>query len=392
MTQCFALVLAAGNGSRFGSDIPKQYSLLGDAPILRHALEALISHPEIDQVRVVIRSEDEELYRALSHDLPLMSPVIGGATRQDSSRNGLKSFERAPPQKILIHDGARPFPSERLITEIIKKLDNFDAAIPGLQVHDALKRISETNLLEETVERSNIVRAQTPQGFRYREISRAHNLAQKKLFNDDSEIAEKAGLTVSIVDGDPKNLKITTGEDLIHGLYILGENVMSFRTGIGFDVHKFGPGDHVILGGVRIDHDHALIGHSDADVLLHAITDAILGSIAAGDIGTHFPDTDPQWESAESSIFLKTAGERLSELGGKIIHIDANVLCEKPKINPYRNAIAANISNVLGVNQDCVSIKATTTEQLGFIGRSEGIASQAIVSVSLPQNQERETL
>ena len=263
-------------------------------------------------------------------------------------------------------------------------MDSFDAAIPGLQVHDALKRISETNLLEETVDRRNIVRAQTPQGFKYREISRAHNLAQEKLFNDDSEIAEKAGLSVSIVDGDPKNLKITTAEDLIHGSYILGKNVMSFRTGIGFDVHKFGPGDHVVLGGVRIDHDHALIGHSDADVLLHAITDAILGSIAAGDIGTHFPDTDPQWKNVESSIFLKTAGERLSELGGKIIHIDANIICERPKINPYRKAIAANISNVLGVNPDCVSIKATTTEQLGFIGAIRGnrIASNRICKLA----------
>ena len=161
---------------------------------------------------------------------------------------------------------------------------------------------------------------------------------------------------------------------------------MSFRTGIGFDVHKFGPGDHIVLGGVKIDHNQALIGHSDADVLLHAITDAILGSIAAGDIGTHFPDTDPQWQNVESSIFLKRAGECLSELGGKIINIDATVICEKPKINPYKNAIAANISSVLGLNPACVSIKATTTEQLGFTGRSEGIASQAVVSVSLPQN------
>ncbi|MEK9693626.1 MAG: bifunctional 2-C-methyl-D-erythritol 4-phosphate cytidylyltransferase/2-C-methyl-D-erythritol 2,4-cyclodiphosphate synthase [Rhodospirillaceae bacterium] len=386
MTQCFALVLAAGHGSRFGSDIPKQYTLLGGKPILRHALEALIFHPKIDQVRVVIRPEDEKLYKALSRDLPLMSPVMGGATRQDSTKNGLKSFEKAPPQKILIHDGARPFPSERLIKEIVEKLDSFDAVIPGLQVHDALKRISETNLLEETIDRRNIVRAQTPQGFRYRAISRAHDFVEEKLFYDDSEIAKKAGLRVSVVKGDPKNLKITTAEDLIHGSCILGEEIMSFRTGIGFDVHKFGPGDHIVLGGVKIDHNQALIGHSDADVLLHAITDAILGSIAAGDIGTHFPDTDPQWQNVESSIFLKRAGECLSELGGKIINIDATIICERPKINPHRNAIAANISSVLGLNPACVSIKATTTEQLGFTGRSEGIASQAVVSVSLPQN------
>ena len=386
MTQCFALVLAAGHGSRFGSDIPKQYTSLGGKPILRYALEALVFHPKIDQVRVVIRPEDEKLYIALSHDLPLMSPVLGGATRQDSTRNGLDSFEKAPPQKILIHDGARPFPSKNLIREIIEQLDSFDAAIPGLPVHDTLKQISETNLLEGTIERRNIVRAQTPQGFRYRAISRAHDLAEENLFYDDSEIAKKAGLTVSVIKGDPNNLKITTAEDLIHGSYVLEENVMSFRTGIGFDVHKFGPGDHIVLGGVKIDHNQALIGHSDADVLLHAITDAILGSIAAGDIGTHFPDTDPQWQNVESSIFLKRAGECLSELGGKIINIDATVICEKPKINPYKNAIAANISSVLGLNPACVSIKATTTEQLGFTGRSEGIASQAVVSVSLPQN------
>jgi len=386
MTQCFALVLAAGHGSRFGSDIPKQYTLLGGKPILRHALEALVFHPKIDQVRVVIRPEDEKLYQALSRDLPLMSPVMGGATRQNSTKKGLESFEKAPPQKILIHDGARPFPSERLIEEVIEKLDSFDAVIPGLQVHDALKRISETNLLEETIDRRNIVRAQTPQGFRYRAIRRAHDLAEEKLFYDDSEIAKKAGLRVSVVKGDLRNLKITTAEDLIHGSHILGEEIMSFRTGIGFDVHKFGPGDHIVLGGVKIDHDQALVGHSDADVLLHAITDAILGSIATGDIGTHFPDTDPQWQNVKSSIFLKRAGECLSELGGEIINIDATIICERPKINPYRNAIAANISSVLGLNPACVSIKATTTEQLGFTGRSEGIASQAVVSVSLPQN------
>ena len=384
MTGCAALVLAGGSGSRFGGEVPKQYLDIAGRCVLRRAAECFASHPRIEAVRVVIRPGDRTVYDSKFGGLGILEPVTGGATRQDSARLGLESLVGLAPDRVLIHDGARPFVDAAVIDGTLDALDGAPGAIPALPVSDTLKRSDGAGLIAGTVDRSGLWRAQTPQGFRFVEILAAHRAAAGAKLTDDAAVAENAGLSVALVTGDEDNIKVTTQDDLIRAERLLaGENSM-IRVGNGFDVHRFGPGDHVMLCGVSIPHEFALQGHSDADVGLHALTDAILGAVAGGDIGSHFPPSDPQWRDAASEIFLRHAAELVAARGGEIMHLDLTLICEQPKIGPHRDAMRARVAEMLGLDPGSVSIKATTTEGLGFTGRGEGIAAQAVATIRLP--------
>ena len=387
MAGTVALVVAAGRGTRFGGEQPKQYLPLGDRPLLGHSLAAFARHPEIDAVRAVIHPDDRASYDAAAGSLALLEPVPGGASRQASCRLGLESLEEMAPDKVLIHDGARPFVPEDLIGRVVATLDESPGALPALPVTDTLKRGAE-GLVGETVPRQGLWRAQTPQGFRYGPILEAHRAvvaAGAAEFTDDAAIAEHEGLAVQLVEGAADNLKVTTPEDLAQATRWLAGRPEELRTGSGFDVHKLGPGNGVMLCGVAVPHDGALIGHSDADVGLHALTDALLGALAAGDIGEHFPPSDPQWAGAESGQFLAHAGGLVAARGGRVVNLDVTLICERPKVGPHRAAMVARIAALLGIDQERVSVKATTTERLGFTGRGEGIAAQAMATIALPK-------
>lgn len=382
MAKVVALVVAAGRGRRFGGDLPKQYHDLAGRPVLRHTLARLAANPQIDLVRAVIHPDDLDLYREAAAGLSLPEPVFGGATRQDSVRLGLESLGGLGCDRVLIHDGARPFVDAGTIARVLGALDAHPGAIPAVAVADTLKRGAD-GLVGATVERANLWRAQTPQGFRYADILAAHAAVKGEELTDDAAVAERAGLAVALVQGAEDNYKITTAADLERARATLG-GAGETRMATGYDVHRFAPGTGVWLGGVLIPHDFGLEGHSDADVALHAATDAILGTIAAADIGRHFPPTDPRWKGASSDRFLAHAAALVAGLGGRILHLDITLICERPKIGPHRAAIQARVAEILGLRQDRVSIKATTTEGLGFTGRREGIAAQAAASVWLP--------
>lgn len=387
MTGCAALVLAGGSGSRFGGEIPKQYQMLGDRIVLRHAVDAFLAHPSVDQVRVVLRPEDRPLYDDAFTDIPILSPTIGGATRQESTCLGLESLRELAPDHVLIHDGARPFPDSGIIDRTLGALKGHPGAIPALPVNDTLKRASaDGETISDTVDRSGLWRAQTPQGFRFQDILAAHDKARGNEMTDDAMIAEKAGLPVALVTGSEDNIKITTPEDMDRVTLLLSGRQAVSRIGFGFDVHAFCAGDHVMLCGVRIPHDHALEGHSDADAGLHALTDALLGAIGDGDIGAHFPPSDPKWRDADSADFLKHAGKLIADRNGAIANVDVTLICESPKIGPHRDNMRQRIADILSIHVSAVSVKATTTEGLGFTGRREGIAAQAVASVMLPPN------
>ena len=384
---CIGIVVAAGRGHRLGGEIPKQYRPLGGRPLLRHCLDALCAHPKVDAVRVVLHPDDWALYEAAAEGLDLLPPVAGGATRQESVRRGLESLSGIEPARVLIHDAARPFLEPAIIDRILAALDDRPGAIAALPVVDTLKRGAD-GASAGTVERCNLWRAQTPQGFHYGEIMAAHQSAPAEGLTDDAAVAEAAGLAVALVMGAEENFKVTTEEDLARAERLLttrghaGE--WETRTGLGFDVHRFGSGDHVWLCGVRIDHDRGLIGHSDADVGLHALTDAILGAVGAGDIGHHFPPSDPQWRDAASDRFLAHAVALAAARGARVASLDVTLICERPRIGPHRARMVARIAEITGIAEDRVSVKATTTEGLGFTGRGEGIAAQAAASVRLP--------
>jgi 2-C-methyl-D-erythritol 4-phosphate cytidylyltransferase / 2-C-methyl-D-erythritol 2,4-cyclodiphosphate synthase len=378
------IIVGAGRGHRFGGDIPKQYLMLGGVPVLRRTVSAFLSHPDIDAVRPVIHPDDETFFRDAVAGLDVLDPVPGGATRQDSVRLGLESVETLAPSKILIHDAARPFVAADVITGVLDGLNTYTGAIPSLPVTDTLKRGS-GSLIRETVDREELYRAQTPQGFRYGELLAAHRKAAGLALTDDSAVAEHAGLDVVITPGSEDNFKITTQEDLDKAERMVSSG--ETRTGLGFDVHQFCRGDGVIICGVKIPFDQSLLGHSDADVGLHAITDAILGAIGAGDIGMHFPPSEPQWKGEPSDTFLRHAGNLVVERGGSISNIDITIICEKPKIGPHRETMKTQISKILSVSPDRIGIKGTTTERLGFTGRGEGVAAQAIATVILPTNE-----
>lgn len=382
MAKVVALVVAAGRGRRFGGDLPKQYQDLAGRPVLRHTLAALATNPQIDAVRAVIHPDDLDLYREAAAGLNMLEPVFGGATRQDSVRLGLESLAPLDVHVVLIHDGARPFVDAGTITRVVAALDAHPGAIPAVAVADTLKRGTD-GLIGATVERANLWRAQTPQGFRFADILSAHRAAAGEELTDDAAVAERAGLAVALVQGAEDNFKITTTADLERARRAFagpGET----RVGTGYDVHRFAPGNGVWLCGVLVPHDFGLDGHSDADVALHAATDALLGAIAAADIGRHFPPSDPKWKGASSDRFLAHAAGLVAALGGRIVHLDITLICERPKVGPHRAAMQARVADILGIRQDRVSIKATTTEGLGFTGRREGIAAQAAATVWLP--------
>lgn len=386
MPETVALIVAAGRGSRMPGDVPKQYRQLQGRAILRHVLEAFAAHPGISGICTVINPDDAGRFADASLGLNLAPPVIGGETRQDSVRNGLASLATdSAPDRVLIHDGARPFVSPALIDRVIGALDDCDGAIPALPMTDTVKRVGDGTILE-TVERSGLFRAQTPQGFRFSALLSAHASAEQnpdgQSFTDDAAIAEAAGLRVATVPGEESNIKITHDDDLRRAAAWL-QGARETRVGSGFDVHAFGPGDSVRLGGIDIAHSRALAGHSDADVALHALTDAILGAIGDGDIGTHFPPSDPQWQGADSSRFLAHAADLLRQRSGRLVHADLTIICEQPRIGAHRDAMRARIAEILAVDPGRVSIKATTTEGLGFTGRGEGIAAQASVTVTV---------
>ncbi|MDB5411010.1 MAG: ispDF [Rhodospirillales bacterium] len=383
MSSCIALVVAAGRGFRLGGPLPKQYLPLGGSAVLRYSVETLRAHPAVDGVRVVIHPDDRALYDAAVAGLDLLPPVHGGAQRQDSVRNGLNSLAEAAPDLVLIHDGARPFVDAGTIGRVLAALRDRPGAIAALPIRDTVKR-GDGERIRETIERSGLWRAQTPQGFRYPKIVAAHRAASGAELSDDAAVAERAGLAIALVDGSEENFKVTTTDDLARAERLLAMQRGDIRTGQGFDVHAFGPGDHVWLCGLKIPHGQGLVGHSDADVGLHALTDAVLGALGAGDIGMHFPPSDPAWRGAPSHRFLRHAADLVTAAGGSIAHCDVTLICERPKIGPHREAMVARIAEILALDQRRVSVKATTTEQLGFTGRGEGIAAQAIATIRLP--------
>ncbi|MEX2628596.1 MAG: bifunctional 2-C-methyl-D-erythritol 4-phosphate cytidylyltransferase/2-C-methyl-D-erythritol 2,4-cyclodiphosphate synthase [Tistlia sp.] len=395
MTDTVALVVAAGRGHRFGGELPKQYRRLAGVPLLRHSLQRLLAHPGIQAVRCVIHPDDRALYEEAAADLATLEPCAGGAERQDSVRLGLDSLAAlpgGPPRRILIHDGARPFPSAGLLDRLLAALAEREGAIPALPVTDTLKRGLEggdgATLCGETVARDGLWRAQTPQAFRFEAIRAAHRALAGEALTDDAALAERAGLAVALVAGEEENVKVTTTQDLARAERLLAAGgAWETRVGNGFDVHRFGPGEGVVLCGVPLAHSQGLLGHSDADVGLHALTDALLGALGAGDIGQHFPPSDARWKGADSAAFLAHAGGLLAARGGRIVNLDVTLICERPKVGPHREAMRARIAAILGIAVERVGVKATTTEGLGFTGRGEGIAAQATAALELPRPQ-----
>jgi 2-C-methyl-D-erythritol 4-phosphate cytidylyltransferase/2-C-methyl-D-erythritol 2,4-cyclodiphosphate synthase len=378
-----ALIVAAGRGERAGGTVPKQYVQIAGKTVLAHAIDALVDHPGIDAVQVVIAEGQEAAYHAAIGARALPPPVIGGATRRESVLRGVESFAGAAPSHILIHDAARPLVPAAVIDRLLAALGHADGAVPVLPVVDSLA--AGGDLLGDPVPRDGLLRVQTPQAFRFPAILAAHRAwPSSREATDDAQVARAAGLRVATVTGDPMLDKLTHPADLAAASLRLARPMVS-RTGMGFDVHVFGPGDGIMLGGVFIPHDQALVGHSDADVALHALTDALLGTIGAGDIGTHFPPSDPQWKGADSSRFLDHARSLVVARGGRIDHVDITVICERPKVGPHRDAIRAHVAAVLQVRESQVSIKATTTERLGFTGRGEGIAAQAVATIRIAE-------
>ena len=393
------LVVAAGRGVRAGGDVPKQYRRLRGRPLLSHTLDALARACSDGPVLCVIHPNDEALYheaRERTRDATkrrLLTATYGGPTRQMSVRLGLERLASLPrpPTKILIHDAARPFVSAQVIVAARSALELHDACAPGTGMTDAIKQVDAAGRVCASPDRESFRAMQTPQAFSFASILNAHRAAAGSGvddLNDDIAVAAWAGLEAYVFAGDPANVKITRPEDFAMAEARLAEALWDIRVGQGFDVHAFGPGDRVWLGGVAIPHECALSGHSDADVLMHAITDALFGAIADGDIGSHFPPSDPQWKGAASEIFLRRAVERVRARGGLIAHIDATVICETPKVGPHRDTIRARLAQIMDLPADRVAVKATTSERLGFTGREEGIAAMALATVRLPATAE----
>jgi 2-C-methyl-D-erythritol 4-phosphate cytidylyltransferase / 2-C-methyl-D-erythritol 2,4-cyclodiphosphate synthase len=388
------IVVAAGRGSRAGAGLPKQYRSLAGRPLLAHTLAALMRAAPGAKLLPVIHKDDLELFRSKVLQFgalkakSLIAPVFGGGTRQESVHAGLEALAvDNPPKIVLIHDAARLFVSDTLVERAVAAARAYGAAVPGMLLTDTIKEVDTEGLVVATPPRSQLRAVQTPQAFRFDMILAAHRNAAKsgtRNLSDDAAVAEWAGHHVHVFLGDPANMKVTNTEDLVVAETRLIRELADIRIGQGYDVHAFGPGDHVWLGGLKIPHDHGLVGHSDADVLSHAITDALLGALAEGDIGSHFPPSDPQWRGAASRIFLAAAAAKVRARGGVIAHIDATLACERPKIGPHRDAIRASIAEIVEIPIDRVAIKATTTERLGFTGREEGMASLAIATVRLP--------
>jgi len=381
-----AVVVAAGRGVRAAGIVPKQYRFVRGAPVIRHALSVFVDHPEIDFVQSVIHRDDAAAFAEATAGLKLRPAVFGGATRQNSVRSGLEAIEKEQPRIVLVHDAARPFTSPALISDAIAAGAG-GAAIPGLALTDTIKEVDAAGRIVDTLDRGRLRAVQTPQAFLYDRLLAAHRrafTAGRDDFTDDAALAEWAGIAVTVFAGEAGNMKLTTEEDFARVMAADWAALADVRTATGYDVHAFADGDHVWLGGVRIPHARALSGHSDADVALHALVDAILGALADGDIGAHFPPTDPQWRGAASDKFLTFAVERVRQRGGRIAHLDITIVCEEPRIGSHRDAMRRRIAEIVGIGIDRVAVKATTNEKLGFIGRHEGIAALATATIRLP--------
>ncbi len=385
MTDCTALVLAAGTGSRISNSVPKQYITLKGKSVLRWTVEIFLSHPAITAVQVVISKEHKKLYNIAMDGLDIGSPIYGGATRQQSALEGLNYLRAKQPKYVLIHDAARPFVDHKLIDRVLNKLASSKAAIPGIRLTDTLKHVdSENESVVLTMDRKDFWCIQTPQGFHYQAILDAYADFAHEAASDDAVVAERAGLEIAVVEGNEQNFKITTDNDLELANKLFSDTYAEVRIGWGFDVHPFSEGDHLFLCGVKIDNDKTLKGHSDADVAMHAVTDALLGGLGLGDIGMRFPSNDEQWKDAESKVFLEDIKKLLSQRGAKVGNIDITIICETPKVDPHREQMTITLAEILGIDSARINIKATTTEKLGFLGRGEGIAAQASATIYLP--------
>lgn len=383
-----ALIVAAGRGLRLGGPVPKQYQRIGGCMILTRTIEAMLGCDLIQHVCVVIGADGRMLYDEAIADITdprLGPPVTGGEDRADSVRNGLEALDRIAPDRVLIHDAARPFVTEANIRALC---ESKEAAILAERVVDALWAEDNPALAGRPVPRAGLWRAQTPQAFPYAPLLEAHRAeatSSAPAALDDAEIYRRAGHTVSLVDGEPDNFKITSSADMERAERLIGAHTMETRTGHGFDVHRFAEGNGVWLCGVFVEHTQRLDGHSDADVGLHALADAIYGALAEGDIGQHFPPSDPQWKGAESHIFLSHAAHLVRARGGRIVNVDVTLLCEAPKIAPHSIKMRNRMAELLGISRDRVSVKATTMERMGFVGREEGMGALANATVMVPE-------
>jgi 2-C-methyl-D-erythritol 4-phosphate cytidylyltransferase / 2-C-methyl-D-erythritol 2,4-cyclodiphosphate synthase len=388
MAKVAAVVVAAGRGYRAGGDMPKQYRAIAGEPVIRPTLIAFLRHPQIDAVQPVIHPDDADAFRAATAGLDnLLPPVPGGATRQASVRAGLDALRAAAPELVLIHDAARPFLSGDLINRAITAAKQHGAAVPAIAITDTVKQIDAQDMISATLDRSRLRTVQTPQAFAYDLIVALHGRAAaagREDFTDDAALAEWAGHRVNAFPGESTNVKLTTNDDFERAELLRLAALADVRTGNGFDVHAFGDGDHVMLGGVRIPHTRGVTGHSDADVALHALVDAILGALAEGDIGVHFPPSDPQWRGASSDRFVAFACERVRARSGVIAHLDVTIVCETPRVGPHRDAMRARIAAIAGIPVGRVAVKATTSEKMGFTGRGEGLVAMATATVRLP--------
>jgi 2-C-methyl-D-erythritol 4-phosphate cytidylyltransferase/2-C-methyl-D-erythritol 2,4-cyclodiphosphate synthase len=382
-----AILVAAGRGLRAGSGGPKQYRVIGGQTVIFRAMEPFSNHPDIFVVQPVLNPDDAAIFKQAVAGLRHQPPANGGATRQASVHAGLEALASHRPDVVLIHDAARPFVTPELISRAIDAASLTGAAIPAIPVTDTVKRIDESGNVEATPDRARLRIAQTPQAFRFDVILDAHRRAARdgrSDFTDDAALAEWAGLTVATFEGDPANMKLTTPEDFVREDARLGAILGDIRIGTGYDVHAFGDGDHLMICGVRVPHTRGFLAHSDGDVGLHALVDAILGALADGDIGSHFRPSDPKWKGAASDRFLKYAVDRVTKRGGRIANLEVTLICERPKIGPLRDAMRARVAEISGLNVSRVAVKATTSERLGFTGREEGIAATASATIRLP--------
>jgi 2-C-methyl-D-erythritol 4-phosphate cytidylyltransferase/2-C-methyl-D-erythritol 2,4-cyclodiphosphate synthase len=382
-----AILVAAGRGLRAGAGGPKQYRTIGGASVIYRAMEPFCRHPDISAVQPVLNPDDIAMFNEAVRGLKHEAPARGGATRQASVHAGLEALASQRPEIVLIHDAARPFVSAALISRAIKAVVSKPAAIPAVPVADTVKLIDANGNIAATPERARLRIAQTPQVFRFDVILDAHRRAAREGrsdFTDDAALAEWAGLTVSTFDGDAVNMKLTTPDDFAREEARLASQLGDIRTGTGYDVHAFGDGDHLMICGVRVPHTRGFLAHSDGDVGLHALVDAILGALADGDIGSHFPPSDMKWKGASSDKFLNYAVERVTARGGRIANLEVTLICERPKIGPLRDTMRARIAEITGLDISRVAVKATTSERLGFTGREEGIAATACATIRLP--------
>lgn len=382
-----AILVAAGRGLRAGTGGPKQYRAIGGRTVIHRALAAFSEHPDVAVVQPVVNPDDIDVFNAAVSGLRHEVPAHGGATRQASVLAGLEALVPHRPDIVLIHDAARPFVTSAVISRAIQAAGKTGAAIPVVPVTDTIKEVTASGDIIATPERAKLRIAQTPQTFKFEVILEAHRRAARDgltEFTDDAAITEWAGLTVATFEGDVANMKLTTPEDFVREEARLAAQLGDIRTGTGYDVHAFGEGDHVWLCGLRVPHSKGFLAHSDGDVGLHALVDAILGALADGDIGSHFPPSDMKWKGASSDQFLKYAIERVTARGGRVANLEVTMICERPKIGPLRDQMRARIAEISGVDISRIAVKATTSERLGFTGREEGIAATASATIRLP--------